>query len=257
MWPSTNQNAGLICWVIRAGHLVVAVLNLRFSFVCVRWIWQLYVLVVLLMKKKVTWDCKLLHRAPSLLPIGEFWYGRNGWPLAVWRKPKAIESGPVGPVWAGPTFGTWWVWQYAIAILVDVVIWYRPAPCAHQYSVRIRSSCRTSNSCNNQVSGTSNARMNPRLEGKQRSINHHHHNGYKYWYCRFYKPNQPLAGFWFRKRSFGKTKMLNRSCQYSWFSRWPFLHYDEGKDTLSCHTCLLGFRTCVYLIIATPTSGPD
>ena len=61
------------------------------------------------------------------------------------------------------------------------------------------------------------------------------------------KPNQPLAGFQFRKRSFGKTKMLDRSCQYSWFSRWPFLHYDEGKDALSCHTCLLGFRTCVYL----------
>ena len=25
-------------------------------------------------------------------------------------KHKAVGSGPVGPVWAGPTFGAWWVW---------------------------------------------------------------------------------------------------------------------------------------------------
>ena len=23
---------------------------------------------------------------------------------------KAVGSSPVGPVWAGPTFGAWWVW---------------------------------------------------------------------------------------------------------------------------------------------------
>ena len=71
-----------------SGHLVVAVLNLRLSF-CVRVLnMAVYALVVLLMMiKKVTWDCKLFQRAPSLLPIGEFRYRRNGWPLAVWRQP--------------------------------------------------------------------------------------------------------------------------------------------------------------------------
>ena len=23
---------------------------------------------------------------------------------------KAVGSSPIGPVWAGPTFGAWWVW---------------------------------------------------------------------------------------------------------------------------------------------------
>ena len=27
---------------------------------------------------------------------------------------KAVGSGPIGPVWAGPTFGAWWVWCYVI-----------------------------------------------------------------------------------------------------------------------------------------------
>ena len=101
------------------------------------------------------------------------------------------------------------------------------------------------------------------------------------------KPNQPLTDFQSPKRSFGKTKTMERSCQSSWFSRWPFLHYDEGKDTLFCHTCLLAYKSkkmkttsqddpafvtsYIYLlyfiigmyimtmtiIIATPTSGPD
>ena len=48
------------------------------------------------------------------------------------------------------------------------------------------------------------------------------------------KPNQSLTGFHVPKRSFGKTKMVERSCQSSWFSRWPFSHYDEGKDALFC-----------------------
>ena len=28
----------------------------------------------------------------------------------------------------------------------------------------------------------------------------------------------------------------------SWFSQWPFLHYDEAQDLVLCHTCLLGFK---------------
>lgn len=66
-----------------------------------------------------------------------------GIPLWIWGPPlvniqlaKAVGSGPVGTVWAGPTFGACWVWQYAIAILVDVVICYRPAPRADQAAER-------------------------------------------------------------------------------------------------------------------------
>ena len=86
---------------------------------------------------------------------------------------KAVGSGPVGPIWAGPTFSDWSLVGVVICdqvILVGVVICYWPAPRAHQCSMRIRSSYRTSNSCNKQVSESSNTRLNPRLEGKQQSI---------------------------------------------------------------------------------------
>jgi hypothetical protein len=55
------------------------------------------------------------------------------------------------------------------------------------------------------------------------------------------KPHQPL-NFKFPKRSFGKQKVVERSFQPSWFSKWPFLHYDEAKDIVFCHTCLMGFK---------------
>ena len=60
-------------------------------------------------------------------------------------------------------------------ILVGVVVCYRPTQCAHQCSVWIQSSWRTSNSYNKQVSESLNTRLKPRLEGKQRPIDHHHH----------------------------------------------------------------------------------
>ena len=49
-------------------------------------------------------------------------------------------------------------------------------------------------------------------------------------------PHQP-SGFLFLKRPFGKTKVVYRSFQGSWFKEWPFLHYDEAKDAAYCHTC--------------------
>ena len=55
------------------------------------------------------------------------------------------------------------------------------------------------------------------------------------------KPHQPL-NFTFPKRSFGKKKVVQRSFQPSWFSQWPFLHYDESKDVVYCHTCVIGFK---------------
>ena len=60
-------------------------------------------------------------------------------------------------------------------ILVGVVICYRPTQRARQCSVWIQSSWRMSNSYNKQVSESLNTRLKPRLEGKQRSIDHHHH----------------------------------------------------------------------------------
>ena len=111
------------------------------------------------------------------------------------------------------------------------------------------SSCRTSNSCNKQVSESSNARLKPRLKGKQRSIDHHQHDNTVV----STKPNQPLTSFQFPKlRPFGKTKMVERICQSSWFNRWPFLqvktHYfpihvqvEEDENH--------------WLVTATPTSG--
>ena len=47
--------------------------------------------------------------------------------------------------------------------------------CGNMLSARAAcgSSCRTSKSCNKQLSGSSNARIKPRLKGKQRSIDHH------------------------------------------------------------------------------------
>lgn len=54
-------------------------------------------------------------------------------------------------------------------------------------------------------------------------------------------PHQP-SNFTFPKRCFGNKIVVQRSCQRSWFERWPFLHYDEGKDVVFCHTCVTGFR---------------
>lgn len=52
------------------------------------------------------------------------------------------------------------------------------------------------------------------------------------------KPHQPIT-FSFPKRDLGKTKVLQRSFQPSWFKRWPWLHYDEFKDVVYCFTCLM------------------
>ena len=41
--------------------------------------------------------------------------------------------------------------------------------------------------------------------------------------------------FIFPKREFGKTKVIIRSFQPSWFEMWPWLH--ESEDSVLCHTC--------------------
>ena len=51
------------------------------------------------------------------------------------------------------------------------------------------------------------------------------------------QPHHPASDFKYPQRSFGKAM---RACQSSWFKLWPFLHYDEAKDVLFCHTCVVG-----------------
>ena len=55
-------------------------------------------------------------------------------------------------------------------------------------------------------------------------------------------PHQPL-NFAFPKRSFGLKKVVKRSFQPDWFSKWPFIHYDEARDVAYCHTCLMGIKS--------------
>jgi len=55
-------------------------------------------------------------------------------------------------------------------------------------------------------------------------------------------PHQPGASFKFPKRSFGKTKIVERSFQQCWFAKWPFSHYDEVNDRAFCHMCMVAFK---------------
>ena len=54
-------------------------------------------------------------------------------------------------------------------------------------------------------------------------------------------PHQPGPSFKFPKHSFGKTKIVERSFQQSWFAKWPFLHYDEN-----C-VCICIRKLCMYI----------
>ena len=57
-------------------------------------------------------------------------------------------------------------------------------------------------------------------------------------------PNQPtLPQFKFPKRNFGKTKIVSRAFQASWFSKWCWLHYDGTRDLAFCHTCIQAVKT--------------
>ena len=50
------------------------------------------------------------------------------------------------------------------------------------------------------------------------------------------KPNQPrLASF--PKVSFGKGSK-KRSFQFSWFDKWPWLHWNESHESVLCHVCI-------------------
>ena len=56
------------------------------------------------------------------------------------------------------------------------------------------------------------------------------------------EPHHP-KNFLFPKRSFGKSKPVLCCAQPQWFSSWPFLHYDEGRDVVFCHTCVSAIKS--------------
>ena len=48
--------------------------------------------------------------------------------------------------------------------------------------------------------------------------------------------------FIFPKRSFGKKSVIPGFYQHSWFSKWPFLHYNEAEDTVIYHSIMKMFK---------------
>ncbi len=62
------------------------------------------------------------------------------------------------------------------------------------------------------------------------------------------KPHQPY-GIYFPGRSFGKTKIVHRSFQNSWYNQWKWLHYDENGDKAYCFVCLKAVQKGKFCII--------
>ncbi len=56
------------------------------------------------------------------------------------------------------------------------------------------------------------------------------------------EPNQPGPSFVFPKCQFGKKVVVKRSCQADYFRTWPWLTYDEQKDAVFCHTCVMALK---------------
>ena len=59
------------------------------------------------------------------------------------------------------------------------------------------------------------------------------------------EPNHPSSQFVFPKREFGKKQIVKRSCQRSWFSTWPWLHYQvsDPEDVVFCHVCVSALKS--------------
>ena len=55
------------------------------------------------------------------------------------------------------------------------------------------------------------------------------------------RPHQPKS-YSFPKKTFGKSRTVEHSCNSSWFQTWTWLHYNEAKDSLHCHTCCLAVK---------------
>lgn len=59
-------------------------------------------------------------------------------------------------------------------------------------------------------------------------------------------PSQP-TDIVFRRRPFGKTKIVYRSFQSEWFCRWKWLHYDSSSDLAYCFVCKKAIQSGKYL----------
>ncbi len=59
------------------------------------------------------------------------------------------------------------------------------------------------------------------------------------------QPIHPPSHFVFPKREFGKKHVVKRSCQTSWFSTWPWLHYQATNpdDVVFCHVCVSALKS--------------
>ena len=59
------------------------------------------------------------------------------------------------------------------------------------------------------------------------------------------QPVHPPSKFVFPKREFGKKQIVKRSCQASWFSTWPWLHYQTHNpdDVVFCHVCVSALKS--------------
>jgi hypothetical protein len=59
------------------------------------------------------------------------------------------------------------------------------------------------------------------------------------------KPVHPPSKFVFPKREFGKKQVVKRSCQVSWFSTWPWLHYqaNDPDDVVFCYVCVSALKS--------------
>ena len=52
------------------------------------------------------------------------------------------------------------------------------------------------------------------------------------------RSHQHGLDFIFPKPPFREKSVIQGSFQHSWFSKWPFLHYNQAEDTVFCHTCM-------------------
>ena len=66
------------------------------------------------------------------------------------------------------------------------------------------------------------------------------------------QPSHPPSKFVFPKQEsslrmaeFGKKQIVKRSCQASWFSTWPWLHYQTHNpdDVVFCHVCVSALKS--------------
>ena len=54
--------------------------------------------------------------------------------------------------------------------------------------------------------------------------------------------------FVFLKRTFGQKKVVQRSCQATWFQMWKWLHYVESGDNVMCLRCCTAVKKKMIVI---------